>query len=318
MGSKTKIEWVINPDGTQGETWNPVSGCSKVSDGCQNCYAESMTRRFDKSWKPWTKANAERNVQLFPGRLDIPLHWRKPRKVFVCSTSDLFHEEVPWYYIDQVFARMGAARNHTFLVLTKRPRKMRGYFIDPGVRERTRKIAQLMGVKVQTDPFWISADLWKWPLPNVWLGVTAENQATADERIPLLLKTPAAKRFVSIEPMLGPLVLDAPGRPWLTTEVDHEEDTKIEWVIVGGESGPKARPMHPDWARSIRDQCLATDTPFFFKGWGRYVRTGQLPDDIWRRLEADGKIGHPTDVVGLGKKAAGRELDGRIWEEMPK
>ncbi len=298
MSAKTKINWAD-------ATWNPVSGCSHASDGCRSCYAESIERRFSQKWYgekwlPWTKENAAHNVRLHFDRLSQPLHWTKPKRIFVCSMGDLFHDEVPWDFINRVFAIMAMASQHTFLVLTKRQRKMLGYLLGPDVHNNVELYAEKM--KPSTGPF-SPKYAFSWPLPNVWLGVTAENQATADERTPLLLQTPAARRFVSAEPLLGPIRIDA-----------------IEWldmVIVGGESGPKARPMNPDWVRSIRDQCQAADTPFFFKGWGAWA-----PNCLCDTREAHRTIERPEGNRGVmfrcGKKATGRELDGRIWNEVPK
>ncbi len=297
------------------ETWSPVTGCSKVSEGCQNCYAEAMARRFKKDWKPWTAANAEHNVRLHPERLEQPLRWRKPRRIFVASMGDLFHDEVPWPLIDQVFAVMGMASQHTFQVLTKRPRKMRGYFLEPNVHNNVELSAEK--IKSSTGSF-SPKHVFPWPLPNVWLGVSIENQRTADERIPLLLQTPAALRFVSIEPMLGPVDFsDAPldpesmMGPW--TDLAF-----LDWVIVGGESGPRARLMKTEWARSVRDQCQEAGVKYFFKGWGKYCETDQLPEETWARLDAAVNLGgQPSYIAGVGKKAAGRELDGREWNEAP-
>lgn len=322
--AKTKIEWVINPDGTQGEAWNPVSGCSKVSEGCQNCYAEAMARRFDKSWSPWTKGNAVHNVIFRPERLEQPLHWRKPRRIFVCSMGDLFHELVHESFQERVLDIMLRADHHTYLILTKRPARMKMFFQDR---------FQLRG-----------------PTPNIWLGVSIENQPAANERILHLLATPAAKRFVSTEPMLGPVnavpylggrsyrcgcgfketesqMVYLGGDDYLCEnekcKARMEQGPTLDWVIVGGESGPKARPMHPDWVRSIRDQCQVAGTPFFFKQWGEYKpmsgKEAEYYDNrdvyrFWRKPD-----GEPTSecLVDVGKKAAGRELDGRTWEEMP-
>ena len=275
MGDKTKIEWCD-------ATWNPTSGCSHVSEGCRHCFAESIAHRFQKDFKPWTAPNAAHNVRLHAERLEIPLRWRKPRRVFVNSVSDLFHEQVPNAFIDGVFGIMLTAENHTFQVLTKRHKRMQEYL--------TRR-----------------SNLSGGPLPNVWLGVSAEDQKTFDERTKYLLQTPAAKRFVSLEPLLEPIILDdgafGGGHTALTTEIDHLEDTKLDWVIVGGESGPGARPMKLEWVRSIRDQCLSVGVPFFFKQWGAWKPIRETMGSY--RLER------------VGKKAAGNVLDGRTWEEMP-
>ncbi len=242
MADKTSIEWTD-------ATWNPVTGCSKVSPGCAHCYAERLSLRFGTSALPWTAANAPDNVVLHPSRLDQPLRWQRPRMVFVNSMADLFHELVPAEYVAQVFDVMARAPEHTFQILTKRPERMvevvSGYY-------RFHQTAVL---------------------PNVWLGVSIENDRWV-HRADGLRATPAAVRFISAEPLLGPLPsLDLSG---------------IDWLIVGGESGPKHRPMRPEWVREL--QRLSTDAgvAFFFKQWG-----------------------------GLQPKAGGRELDGRTWDEFP-
>jgi protein gp37 len=208
--------------------------------------------------------------------------------------GDLFHELVPDDFIVKVFDVMRLNDRHRFQVLTKRVVRMFHWVMG---YERT-----------EGAPFAIQA-------PNVWLGTSVENQRAADERIPHLLQTPAAKRFVSAEPLLGPIEFDAPGRPWLTTEIDHEEDTRLDQIIVGGESGTKARPMHRDWVRSIRDQCLVTGTPFFFKQWGEWAPAGSRGEYCCN----PGASIHDLETMNrVGKKAAGRELDGREWNEAPK
>jgi protein gp37 len=256
----TAIEWTD-------ETWNPVTGCTKVSPGCDHCYAERVTERFHG------RGSFER-VVLHPERLDKPLRWSKPRKVFVNSMSDLFHEQVPDEFIAEVFAVMALAPQHTFQVLTKRHGRMRSLLSDPTFGSN---FGPMWAAMVERDETFEVP----WPLPNVWLGVSVEDQRWADIRIPALLDTPAAVRFVSAEPLLGPVRL----RPWVSP---FTTDVSVDWVIVGGESGPGARPMHPDWARSIRDQCGALGVPFLFKQWG-----GRTP------------------------KAGGRELDSRTWDGYP-
>ncbi|MBY0431720.1 MAG: phage Gp37/Gp68 family protein, partial [Rhodospirillales bacterium] len=230
MGDKTGIEW------TQA-TWNPMVGCSIMSSGCARCYAMREAHRLahrlgiDKyaGTTEETKAGPIWNgtVRLHQPHLDQPLRWKRPRRIFVNSMSDLFHEALSDENIDKVFAVMALAHWHTFQVLTKRPERMLRWF----TKERHRSAVVEYG----------------WPLPNVWIGVSVENQAAADERIPFLLDTPAAVRWLSCEPLLGPVRLD---------RVDE-----IEWVVCGGESGPRARPMHPAWARSLRDQCETAGVP---------------------------------------------------------
>ncbi len=227
------IEWTE-------ETWNPVTGCTKVSQGCQHCYAERFSERF-RSVKghPYEMGF---DLTLRPERLDHPLRWKKPRRVFVNSMSDLFHEDVPDEFIDRVFVVMSMTGRHTFQVLTKRAERMRDYCSSPATVGRivTDSLELLDGIDVSHHHAHFSAITDG--LPNVWLGVSVEDQKRTDERIPLLLETPAAVRFVSAEPLLG--------------MIDFGEAlNEIDWVIVGGESGPGARPMNPDWVRSIRDQC---------------------------------------------------------------
>lgn len=291
----TKIEWTD-------KVWNPVTGCSKISEGCRNCYAEKMSHRFKWTDKPWNHVNAVENVKLHPERLEQPLKWKKQQRIFVNSMSDLFHEQVPFEFIDKVFAIMALTPKHTYQILTKRPERMLKYFCEH-LPEKELEIAMFLGnvaFEITND---IDSDMFasyriavgsnkpEWPLPNVWLGVSIENQKAADERIPYLLETPAHIRFLSCEPLLSEVDLT------FFVQVLHPMNEGygfvaiegIDWVIVGGESGPNARPMHPDWARSLRDQCQEVGVPFFFKQWG-----------------------------GKNKSKTGRSLDGREWNEMPK
>jgi protein gp37 len=287
MGDRSAIEWTD-------ATWNPVTGCSHVSEGCRNCYAEALSLRRGWSRKPWTARNAAENVVLRPERLDQPLRWRRPRRVFVNSMSDLFHELVPDDYIDRVFAVMarawwmgeGGDGRHVFQVLTKRPERALRWFratASGASRERV-----VFDTPTPPDGIAWGSTWWRrwpgWPLPNVWLGVSVEDQRAADERIPLLARLPAAVRFLSVEPLLGPVELGT----WLWSAMADGGGCAISWVIVGGESGPRSRPMEPAWARAVRDQCVAAGVPFFFKQWG-----GRTP------------------------KAGGRTLDGRLWDQMP-
>lgn len=324
--SRTKIEWAT-------DTWNPVTGCTKVSEGCRHCYAERMVKRFGGRVHAGDGTGPESvefgRVILHPEKFEQPLRWRKPRRVFVCSMSDLFHPDVPDDFIDRVFASMSLSTG-TFMVLTKRPARMREYMAN--VRRGLRNICSSAGEFTGGWPFLDGVVAAQWiarGLPNVWLGVSVENQATADERIPLLLETPATVRFVSYEPALGPVdFVKVPG----FNRIGGINPSRW-WVICGGESGPGARPMHPDWARSMRDQCQAAGVPFFFKQWGEwapsYDRDRDDPD--WRMVPAEssrrtllnvagGSGFHGERVVGflrVGKKAAGRELDGKVWDQVP-
>ena len=234
MAIKSSIEWTES-------TWNPVTGCTKISTGCKHCYAERMAKRLHAMGQPNYRNGFK--VTCHPDVLGTPLKWRKPQMIFVNSMSDLFHKAVPAQFIDELFFTMNEARWHTFQVLTK----------------RAGRLEQL-------------ASRFKWT-SNIWMGVTVE---TADHvgRIDHLRNVPAAVRFLSLEPLLGPL--------------PHLNLDKVDWVIVGGESGPGARPMNPEWVTDLRDQCLKADVPFFFKQWG-----------------------------GVQKKKAGRLLEKKTWNQMP-
>jgi protein gp37 len=270
MGDKSGIQWTD-------ATWNPVTGCDKVSPGCAHCYAETVAARFwPKQYPPVqlptgdpsdplnVRPRAFTDVQCHQDRLDQPLRWRRPRRIFVNSMSDLFHEAVPDAFIDKVFAVMALAPQHTFQVLTKRAERMRWYLKHV-----------LPDVIAGAHPKAINA-AFRLPLPNVWLGVSVENQRFADERIPLLLSTPAAVRFLSCEPLLSHLNLiqflsanyiSVGGRQWIGAG-------GIGWVIVGGESGKDARPFDLAWAESIVRQCKDAGVPVFVKQLGSYPTNG--------------------------------------------
>lgn len=329
--AKTRIEWAT-------DVWNPIAGCSIVSAGCKNCYAMRIAKRLEAMGQAkYAGLTHEVNghtvwtgkTNLDHGALIAPPSWKKPdRRVFVNSMSDLFHESVPESFIHLVFNVMRVWDKTTFMVLTKRPERM---------------------LDVVRSLSWRSAmpGEWGWHayrgepgsrvLPNVWLGVSVEDQRAADERIPLLLQTPAAVRFLSCEPLLGPVELAR----WFT-EVEYNNHYRggspIHWVIAGGESGPGARPMHPDWARSLRDQCVSADVPFFFKQWGSYRPTVVTPTgpEIWPgqvlvkrkgltiRPEVRSKLKDLTcaddgdvSMHPMDKRLAGRDLDGRTWDEFP-
>jgi len=241
MADRSSIEWTD-------ATWNPVTGCTKVSPGCAHCYAETFAERFrGVAGHPYEQGF---DLKLWPERIEVPLGWKKPRRIFVNSMSDLFHDEVPDAFIERVFDAMMRAKMHTFQVLTKRARRMAA-FLD---RHSSWRLAR--------------------DHPHIWLGTSVENQ-DCFRRAEVLAEVRAGLRFLSCEPLLGPLDL--------TAVLDD-----IDWVIAGGESGPKARPMDPAWVRAIRDQCLATSTPFHFKQWG-----------------------------GTQKWRNGRQLDGRTWDGIP-
>lgn len=243
MSDKSAIQWTD-------ATWNPTRGCSVVSPGCVNCYAMKMAHRFDRpggAYEGLTKMTSQGaqwsgTIALVADALTIPLRWKKPRRIFVDSMSDLFHPDVPEKYIDRVFEVMSLSPRHTFQVLTKRPERM---------HELLTRWAQ---------------DGYR-GAPNVWLGTSVESQKYADERIPILLDTPAAVRFISAEPLLGPIDLTdyLPGADYAS----QHHGRGLDWVIVGGESGPKARPFNFAWARSLRDQCRDASTAFYLKQLGR-------------------------------------------------
>ena len=304
MADKSKIEWT-DASWTPIRARNKVTGkvgwhCEHATPGCEHCYSESMNKRLGTGlpFKPGHRKDIE--VFLDEKLLADPLRWKRPRMIFVCSMTDLFADFVPDEWIDRVFAVMALCPLHTFQVLTKRAERMRAFMkrMDAAHAEAVLRMEMTPAGAAGTSmidafPQYVSSLAHPsqhciWPLPNVWLGVSAEDQRRVDERIPVLLETPAATRFVSAEPLLGPIDL---------LEYLVWDESMMHWIIVGGESGPSARPMHPDWARAIRDQCRAASVPFFFKQWGEY----------------DGH-NYPMRV---GKRAADRHLDGREHNEMP-
>lgn len=342
MADRTGIEWTD-------ASWNPVVGCSLVSPGCTNCYAMGQAARIVRCSQGLKRPSTyDGTVESVKGRpvwtgkvalaseatLTQPLRWKRPRRIFVNSMGDLFHEDVPDAWIDRVFAVMALAPQHTFQILTKRSARMRIYVTDPATVRRVYDIVCDLSLEQAANVILLARPehaahappgrhilLGVWPLPNVWLGVSAEDQRRADERIPDLLATPAAIRFVSAEPLLGPIDFGQaqdglPINAWLTW-LDG-----LDWIIVGGESGPNARPMHPDWARSIRDQCAAAGTAFFFKQHGEWIGVPDL-----RRLRGGGGPGFgafdhapydaEAEAVRIGKARAGRLLDGVTHDAMP-
>jgi protein gp37 len=245
------------------ETWNPTTGCDRVSDGCDHCYALTMAKRlkgmgqakYQRDGDPKTSGPGF-GLTVHPDALSLPLRWRKPRKVFVNSMSDLFHADVPDEFIAQVFAVMAASPQHTFQVLTKRHARMRSLLSSDGFNASV--VAKYVFLPGERDMFE------HWPLPNVWLGVSAEDEKWLDIRIEALLETPAAVRFISAEPLLGPLRM----RATLLVGAALEPRGGIGWVIAGGESGPGARPCELGWLRSLRDQCADAGVPYFCKQLG--------------------------------------------------
>lgn len=312
MADRTKIEWTRSPDGTPGATWNPLRGCSRVSDGCRHCYAETVAARFSGPGQPYaglakrvtrpdgtSEARWTGKVEFVEHMLDQPLRWKRPRRIFVNSMSDLFHESVPDEWIDQVFAVMALAPRHAFQALTKRPERMRKYVSDIATQGRIARALidrhLLTGISTfAAGPDWPVCSigdiddpddvaLKAWPLPNVWLGTSVEDQARADERIPILLDTPAAIRWISAEPLLSQVDIS----PWLfggdppcpkcpkDIDCDCGWQTRRElgqphlsWIVVGGESGPGARPFDIEWARILVYQCKTSDVPVFVKQMG--------------------------------------------------
>jgi len=265
MAATTGIEWTD-------ATWNPVTGCTKISPGCKNCYAERMTLRLKAMGQP-RYANGFQ-VTTHADALTIPLHWRKPRRIFVNSMSDLFHQDVPDEFIDRVFAVMALCRQHTFQVLTKRAERMTEYLTSQTATGYGRHLP-ILGYHDRLASV-------RFPLSNVLLGVSVEDQQRADERIPKLLECPAALHFLSAEPLLGELDVS----PWLPVDTigGVEMEPLIRWVIVGAESGPRRRPTETAWIRSLRDQCEAAGTPFLLKQMdvgGKIVKMPLLDGKQW-------------------------------------
>lgn len=325
MADRSKIEWTD-------ATWNPITGCSVVSPGCTNCYAMRLagTRMRNHPSRKWLTKDSKAGpvwtgeVRLNEEWLLQPLLWKRPRRIFVCAHGDLFHESVPDDWIDRVFAIMALAPQHTFQVLTKRSKRMRDYI---GMRGGDWQIVLSESCPPGSLPI-TKADVYRhlglsgkfdydpptpaWPLPNVHLGISAEDQRRWDERWPNLQVTPAVARIVSAEPLLSDIKM---------------RGAKPDWVIVGGESGPNARPMNPDWARSLRDQCAAAGIPFMFKQWGEWLPRSHLNPTGMANSAASAvawksdvhRFYLPTEqyVFRVGKRRAGRLLDGVEHNEMP-
>jgi protein gp37 len=360
VSDKTGIEWTD-------ATWNPIRGCSRVSEGCRNCYAEGVAHRFSGPGKPYEglvtigadglrRRQWNGQIKFVEEHLLDPLKWKpvkcecqacgsdhllkdceigltRSRRIFVNSMSDLFHENVTNEMLDRIFAVMALCPQHTFQVLTKRPERMLAYLsgnarasigleglglcLDDPTLNNTPKISCEEGEE---------GKLIIWPLPNVWLGVSVENQKAADERLDYLceLASQGWQTMVSFEPLLSAV---DPGEWWLSLG-------QKTWAIVGGESGPGARPMHPDWARSLRDQCVVAGVPFFFKQWGEWapgecveansgtVRTAHWFNANWNfstenLANDEGHRDDEPDLYRVGKKAAGHLLDGKEWHQFP-
>lgn len=338
----SKIEWTE-------KTWNPIIGCSKISPGCQNCYAERMAGRLANiettkhycgvlNWEngycgnefespgKYVSEGWNGKTHFVDSALEKPLKRKKPTMYFVCSMGDLFHESVPFEWILHVYEIMSKCPQHTFQVLTKRPERAKAFsdWLLEGSRFEYTKLSF-------------------WPLSNVWLGVTAENQQQADKRIPVLLEIPAAICFVSIEPMLSKVDLthinegigldyNALDGSAISLGEKYLDGDKLDWVICGGESGPNARPMNSNWVRSLHDQCKEANVPFFFKQWGEWVdELNDVFNDFdaidMNRLPHDDSfveiVNGESDYKGLymlkiGKKKAGSLLDGVEYKEYPK
>jgi protein gp37 len=331
----TKIEWCT-------ETWNPVVGCTKVSPGCDNCYAERMARRIagiasaPLEYDSVIGSNGWTGVCFFnDSRTGLlkPLSWRKPRRIFIPSMGDLFFSEVNNTWRDWIMAIMALKPEHTFMILTKRPDAMKRYFeaSKEDLVERWASATYEMGLSDKND----DADACycyvhnraekEWPFKNIWLGVTAEDQQRANERVPVLLSIPAAKRFVSVEPMLEKIdLVNVFGDRSPVT--GGQQLGYIDWVICGGESGPGARPMHPDWARFLQIQCKTATVPFFFKQWGEWLPSydfGERLDKLIKnfpksRIGKDHVFEDGIHMYKIGKKAAGALLDGKRYREYPK
>ncbi|EPP9372839.1 DUF5131 family protein [Pseudomonas aeruginosa] len=344
MSSKTNIEWTD-------ASWNPLAGCTRISKGCMHCYAETQAARIilmergrgvpegHGSYDGLLARGGQWNgkVSFVEKALQLPLRWRKQKMIFVNSMSDLFHESVHFSVIDKIFAVMALAyttqaKPHVFQVLTKRASRMRDYLNDPHVVDRIEAEAKILRADHAMDLRSV------WPLPNLWLGVSVEDQEQA-ARISHLLDTPAAVRWLSLEPLLGPVdLLRVQDGDFTYNALSKKEGiayrgTGIDWVVVGGESGDQARPMHPDWAESLRKQCAQMNVPFFFKQWGAWCPRGPkslghpvvdgvpvmcVTEHGTDRATSDhGDIKNDAWMNRAGKKRAGRHLNGVIYDNYP-
>jgi protein gp37 len=378
----TTIEWTRNPDGSKGKSWNPIRAyrwtvkdgqrvrvrgwhCEHVHEGCKLCYAEGQNKTQARggtglAYKPGNRAKVE--IELDEATLRAPLKWRKPTRIFVCSMTDLFGAWVSDEWLDKIVAVAALCPQHTFIILTKRPARQRAYFEEMqrcyhgSDADFARRWGQA-AADVTDSPCAAGAieDV-DFPLPNVWLLTSCSEQKDADQFVPEILRTPAAVRGVSLEPMLAPIDLKAiryrdedcdvrwnalTAEAWIensdsASAYSNESDgvTKLDWVIVGGESGKKARPLHPDWVRDVRDDCHESGTAFFFKQWGIWtpgenvertrgiVATADWFGEKWffdreNLANTDGHIDDEPDLYRVGKKQAGRHLDGVEHNGMP-
>ncbi len=307
MSDNTKIEWAD-------ATVNAINGCSLASPGCTNCYAMKQAHRFEARRGLTRPSNGGMvwtgEVRFAEDQLLKPLAWKRPRRIFWNAHGDTFHDAVPDAWIDKVFAVAALTPQHTHMILTKRSARMRAYLAQHDTSKVGDSITMAaFAMNSAVRGYRGQGGAATWPLPNVWLGVSVEDQTRADERIPDLLATPAAVRFISAEPLLGPVDLTSIDvNAWEPIDsigvAFGDERPTIDWVIVGGESGPGARAMHPDWARSLRDQCAAAGVAFHFKQWGEWGPfNGQLVTNI--PVACNGGV-----MDRYGKKPAGRLLDG--------
>ncbi|WP_316214332.1 phage Gp37/Gp68 family protein [Bradyrhizobium sp. SZCCHNR2032] len=359
MADRSKIEWTD-------ASWNPIRArntatgkvgwhCERATTGCAGCYAEAFNRRLGTGL-PFKPGHLDRgDVELFLDERMLlqPLRWTRPRTIFVCSMTDLFGRFVPDLWLDRIFAVAALTPQHDYQIVTKRSERMREYWVGERryrdvhpLEDRVEKIADAAGRLMEdgdnAHDYVLNLN---WPLPNVWLGVSAERQEEADARIPDLLQTPAAVRFISAEPLLGPIDLlnsiyhgeaGISMRGYLRDRTEADDfryhAAKLDWVIAGGESGRNARPMHPDWARSLRDQCQAAGVAFFFKQWGEWAPAA--PEDCadnprsgWMANAAHPHAAKAAElypeagaafIAHVGKQAAGRLLDGIEHNDLPK
>jgi protein gp37 len=300
MGRTTAIEWTDS-------TWNPIRGCARVSEGCRNCYAEGVAARFSGPGQAYEglaefkgrDARWTGKVRFIEKHLYDPLHWKSPRRIFVNSMSDLFHEAITAEQVYRIFMVMWAAHWHSFQILTKRPERMFDLVkawlsVDDRLMKAFAPDALPGGGGIPRNSV---------PLENVWLGVSVEDQATANERLPILAMCPARIRFVSYEPALGPV-------NWERAMPLQSQRVGIDWIIAGGESGPDARPARAEWIRAARQFCSDYQIPFFFKQWGEF-----LPAQQDGRGKQD--LNCSDEPIRIGKHRAGALLDGHEYKEFP-